>query len=105
VKADKTVINTDTSSTTGIVTLEDNHEYRFTKDLNTLVITIPEGDFIAGVVFSSGTTSTQVVCSGDVKWSGEAVDNNIFTPEADTVYNIVFWYDGININAVERGVV
>ncbi len=103
VKADKTVINTDRSSTTGIVTLEDNHEYRFTQNLNTLVITIPEGDFIAGVVFSSGTTSTQVVCDSDVKWSGDGVVDGVFTPDPETVYNLVFWYDGININAVSRG--
>ena len=64
---------------------------------------LSEGDFIAGIVFSSGITSTQVVCNNEVKWSGDEVIDGVFTPDPETVYNLVFWYDGININAVSRG--
>lgn len=103
-KADTTDITTDTTSTTVSLTLADNHEYRYTQDLSSLTLTMPSGDFIASVVFASGTTPTQMTYDSSIKWSGDDVTSNAFVPVASKTYNIVFWYDGININAVVRGV-
>ena len=101
-KADNTTISTDTTSTTVSLTLADNHEYRFTQDLASLTLTMPSGDFIASVVFSSGSTPTSMTYDSSIKWSGDDVTNNAFVPVASKTYNIVFWYDGININAISR---
>ena len=101
-KVDKTTISTDQSSTTATITLADNHEYRYTTDLTSLTLTMPSGDFIASVVFSSGSTPTSMTYDSSIKWSGDDVTNNAFVPVASKTYNIVFWYDGININAISR---
>ena len=103
-KQDKTDITTDTTSTTPSLTLADNHEYRYTQDLTSLTLTMPSGDFIASVVFSSGSTPTSMTYDSSIKWSGDDVTSNAFVPVASKIYNVVFWYDGININAVVRGV-
>jgi len=101
-KEDKTTITTDTSSTTPSLTLADNNEYRYTQDLTSLTLTMPSGDFIASVVFSSGSTPTSMTYDSSIKWSGDDVTSNAFVPVASKTYNIVFWYDGININAISR---
>ena len=101
---DKTTIATDTSSTTPSLTLSDNHEYRYTTDLTSLTLTMPSGDFIASVVFSSGSTPTSMTYDSSIKWSGDDVTSNAFVPQANTEYEIVFWYNGLSINAVVRGV-
>ena len=102
-KADDTVITTDTTSTTVSLTLADNHEYRYTQDLSSLTLTMPSGDFIASVVFASGSTPTSMTYDSNIKWSGDDVTNGQFVPSEKT-YNIVMWYDGLNINGVVRGV-
>jgi len=101
-KADTTTISTDTTSTTVSLTLADNHEYRYTQDLTSLTLTMPSGDFIASVVFSSGSTPTSMTYDSSIKWSGDDVTSNAFVPSASKTYNVVFWYDGININAISR---
>lgn len=102
-KADDTVISTDTTSTTVSLTLADNHEYRFTQELTALTLTMPSGDFISSIVFASGSTPTSMTYDSNIKWSGDDVTNGQFVPTEKT-YNIVMWYDGININGVVRGV-
>ncbi len=103
-KADDTIISTDTTSTTVSLTLADNHEYRYTQELTSLTLTMPSGDFIASVVFASGSTPTSMTYDSSIKWSGDDVTNGQFVPTEKT-YNIVMWYDGLNINGVVRGVV
>lgn len=103
-KADDTTISTDTTSTTVSLTLADNHEYRYTQDLTSLTLTMPNGDFIASVVFASGSTPTSMTYDSSIKWSGDDVTSNAFVPVASKTYNIVMWYDGINVNGVVRGV-
>ena len=103
-KADETTISTDTSSTTVSLTLADNNEYRYTTDLTSLTLTMPSGDFIASVVFSSGSTPTSMTYDSSIKWSGNDVTSNAFVPQANMEYEIVFWYNGLSINAVVRGV-
>ena len=99
----ETTISTDTTSTTVSLTLADNHEYRYTQDLTSLTLTMPSGDFISSIVFASGSTPTSMTYDSNIKWSGDDVTNGQFVPSEKT-YNIVMWYDGLNINGVVRGV-
>lgn len=106
-KADKPTITTDSSSTTVSVTLANNNEYRYTQNLTSLTITLPgtiADDFIAWVTFNSGSTATSAVYANTIKWSGDEVTSNVFVPAASKTYNICFFYDGINVNAIARGV-
>lgn len=102
-KQDNTTISTDTTSTTVSLTLADNHEYRYTQELTSLTLTMPSGDFISSIVFASGSTPTSMTYDSSIKWSGDDVTNGQFVPSEKT-YNIVMWYDGLNINGVVRGV-
>lgn len=102
-KEDKTDITTDTTSTTVSLTLADNHEYRYTQELTSLTLTMPSGNFISSIVFASGSTPTSMTYDSNIKWSGDDVTNGQFVPSEKT-YNIVLWYDGINVNGVVRGV-
>lgn len=105
--ANNTDITTDTSSTTASITLANNSEYRYTQELSSITLTLPQSpaaDYISGLVFGSGTTPTAMTYDSSIKWSGDDVTSNAFVPVASKTYNIVFWFDGININAVARGV-
>ena len=103
-KEDKTDITTDTTSTTVSLTLADNHEYRYTTDLTSLTLTMPSGDFISSVVFASGSTPTSMTYDSSIKWSGDDVTSNAFVPQASKEYDILFYYNGLNINGIVRGV-
>lgn len=105
-KQDKETITTNTSATTATLALTSNNEYRYTQNLTSLTITLPasiDNDFIAWVVFNSGSTATTFNAPNTIKFSGDDVASNTFTPVASKTYNIGFWYDGINTNAVVRG--
>lgn len=103
----ETAIITDTTSTTASLTLANDTEYRYTQELSSITLTLPQtpdNNFISGLVFESGTTPTAMTYDSSIKWSGDDVTSNAFVPVASKTYNIVFWFDGININAVARGV-
>ena len=110
-KATVTTITTDSTSTTPTQTLASNNEYRFTNAaITTLGITIPSGlatDFIASVVWRNpASTATLTVTNSSgltLKNSGDGVSTNVFTPVVSTTYNMIFFYDGVNINCVIRG--
>jgi hypothetical protein len=103
-KQDNTTITTDTSATTVSLTLADNNEYRYTQELSSLTLTMPSGDFISSIVFASGSTPTSMTYDSSIKWSGTDVTSNAFVPQANQEYEIVFWYNGLSVNAVVRGV-
>ena len=106
-KENRTTIITNSTDATATITLANNTEYRFTQDLSSLTLTLPQSidtTFIVGVVFSSGSTATAMTYDSSIKWSGDDVTSGSFVPQADKVYNIVMWYDGINVNGVVRGV-
>ena len=103
-KEDKTDITTDTTSTTVSLTLADNHEYRYTQDLTSLTLTMPSGDFISSIVFASGSTPTSMTYDSNIKWSGDDVTNGQFVPSADKDYDIMMYYNGLNVNGIVRGV-
>ena len=103
-KQDKTTITTDTTSTTVSLTLADNHEYRYTQELTSLTLTMPSGDFISSIVFASGTTPTSMTYDSSIKWSGDDVTGGQFVPTADKDYDIMLYYNGLNVNGIVRGV-
>ena len=61
-------------------------------------------DYISSVVFKSGTAATSISYPAGVKWSGNDIVNSQFVPALNTVYDIIFYYDGFYINGVVRGV-
>lgn len=91
---------------TSTIELSNNTEYR-ANELSSLEITLKEtieNDFISSVIFTSGETPTSFNYPADIKWSGDDVTSGIFVPIANKRYTIMFYYDGININGVSRGV-
>ena len=103
-KQDTTTITTNTTDTDITLTVADNHEYRYTQELDSIDLTMPNGNFIASIVFESGSTATLMTYDSGIKWSGDDVIMGFFVPTANKTYNIVLWYDGININGIARGV-
>ena len=106
-KADETDINTDTTSTTDTLDLLNNTEQRYTQELSSLTLTLPltiDDDFISSVVFASGSTATSMTYDSSIKWSGTDVTSNAFVPQASKEYDILFYYNGLSVNGVVRGV-
>lgn len=64
---------------------------------------IPD-DYISSLVFNSGNEPTTLSYPQTILFTGDDVTDNVFVPKANTTYNVMFWYDGINVNAVSRGV-
>ena len=64
---------------------------------------IPD-DYISSLVFNSGNTATTLSYPQTIVFTGDDCIDNVFVPKANTTYNVIFWYDGINVNAVSRGV-
>ncbi len=93
-------------------TLEHNCEYRrpetelfgSTAWLQMMLpINIPD-DYISSLVFNSGADARTISYPHEIIFTGDDVIDNVFVPAANTTYNVMFWYDGINVNAVSRGV-
>ena len=87
--------------------LEDNTVFRFTKEVSSLALALPNTInqlFQCELAFKSGTTATSLSYDESIKWSGDDIKDNVFVPVANKTYNILFWYDGFNMNAVVRGV-
>lgn len=93
-------------------TLEHNCEYRrpetelfgSTAWLQLMLpINIPD-DYISSLVFNSGADARTISYPHEIIFTGDDVIDNVFVPAANTTYNVMFWYDGINVNAVSRGV-
>lgn len=68
-----------------------------------LPMNIPS-DYISSLVFNSGNKPTTLSYPQTILFTGDDVLDNVFVPAANTTYNVMFWYDGINVNAVSRGV-
>lgn len=102
--------------------LESNMDYRLSRieGVVGLTLKLPDSmpdDFECSLVFRSGDdTATSITCPSFIKWSGEDVESvtttengaevtyNCLVPKANKTYNVIFWYDGFNVNAVSRGV-
>lgn len=95
------------AETTASITPESNTEYRYSNDMVSLTITMPDTvpqDYAVYVVFTSGETTTGVNYPDTMLWSGDDVIDGIFAPLPSRRYNIGIWYDGQAINAVSRSV-
>ena len=91
-------------------TLKHNYEQRSLKPLLdsswlqwSLPANIPE-DYISGFVFVCKSEPRTLSYPDRIIFTGDDVIDNVLVPVANKVYNVVFWYDGINVNAVSRGV-
>lgn len=96
-----------TTATSVSQQLANNSSYRYTQNLSSLTLSFPTmtDDYESEVVFKSGSTATTFSQgSTTIKWSGDDVSNNAFSPLANKTYNILFWYDSVNLNAIVRGV-
>ena len=99
-------ISKNTATTTGI-NLTNNTVHRFTNTMTNLTLALPstiDELFQCEVIFKSGTTATSLTYDENIKWSGDDLKDDVFVPFSEKTYNILFWYDGFNINAVVRGV-
>ena len=87
-------------------TLNNNTEYRNTIDMTSITLNLPstiDNNYCSWLVFPSGSTATSLSYPNTIIWSGDDVSNNAFVPVTDKTYNVCFWYDSINVNAVVRG--
>ena len=91
-------------------TLKHNYEQRSFNPLLdsswlqwSLPANIPE-DYISGFVFVCKSEPRTLSYPDSIIFTGDDVIDNVLVPVANKVYNVVFWYDGINVNAVSRGV-
>lgn len=104
-KSDKiTILSSD--ETVISLTPQNDTEYRYGV-LTSISFTLPtkiNNDYIVGVVFRSGDTATVMAYPDSIKWTGDEVTDNLFSPEANKTYNLILWFDGINVNVVARGV-
>ena len=102
-KQDKPIITSELSGT--IVTLAANTEYHHIKeDSSTLTFTLPttiEEDYQSYISFKSGATATTITIStfdGTLKFKGDDCANGIFTPAANTVYEVALKCIGMDSN-------
>lgn len=72
--------------------------------LQLLLLSNMPKDFISSLVFVSGNNPRTLSYPEAIIFTGDDVVDNVLVPTADKVYNVMFWYDGINVNAVSRGV-
>lgn len=102
-EAEKPVIHTGSEMAFALV---HNIEYRrnICTDLQLRLPTDIPSDYISSLVFNSGNTATTLSYPQTIIFTGDDCIDNVFVPRANTTYNVMFWYDGINVNAVSRGV-
>lgn len=103
-EADKPIIYTGTAIS---FVLGHNTEYRKNSICTDLQLRLPSNvpdDYISSLVFNSGNKATTLSYPQTILFTGDDVIDNVFVPAANTTYNVMFWYDGINVNAVSRGV-
>ncbi len=113
------VTNVKVMASNPVITIDTLTEYRVTEYAQSLTVKLPESiadDFECSVVFRSSSTATALTCPSSVKWSGDdvasittteneaSVTYNCLVPQVNKTYNVIFWYDGFNVNAVARGV-
>jgi len=115
-KADKTIIQTDTEATEYAFDFSDmyNKEMRL-QSASSISIKFADNeyanDYISGLSFNSGETPTgfDYADSGIINWVGtDCVKNgdlSIFQPSANTHYDIVFYFNGVQFIGLVNGFV
>lgn len=92
------------------LTLENNFEYRFKpaategaiSALELLLPTEINDNYISSLVFKSGDVATSLVYPESIVCSGDDVSDNTFVPVENSVYNVLFFYDGFNVNGLVK---
>ena len=92
---------------TDSITLADNTIYNGSTQTSLTIAlwSTPAVTSIAEVVFTSGTTATTLTYPNTIKWLGDDISANVFTPVASKRYTIIFYYDGVETVGVVKGVV
>ena len=115
-KADKTIIITDTETTEYIFEFSNtyNNEVRLS-EVSSISFTFGNSeykqDYISGLSFDSGATPTAIdyTDSGILNWVGTdcTMSNSlsIFQPSANTHYDIVFYFNGVQFIGLVNGFV
>lgn len=106
-KANKVTINTTSASP---INLADNTSFRLGA-ITTLTINNATSyplDFMCEVVFIAGASISIDYSALSLTWSGDDVENNVFIPQANKTYNILFFNnsnsDTASLQAIVRGV-
>lgn len=102
---EKMTINKNTSSTTLNTQLNDNTFLQCSNELTSLTLKFPttlEDTYKSKISFKTGTTALTFKCDDVVKWFGEDVSNNIFTPQISKYYYIEFYQNVDGLNAYVR---
>lgn len=93
-------------SATDSITLTDNTIYNGGNQ-TALTIALPSTDsvgFLCEVVFTSAGTATTMSYPNTIKWIGDEVSSNVFTPTTNKRYTIMIYYDGSEYVAIVKGV-
>ena len=88
------------------ITLEDNSIYNGGIQTS-ITIALPANysiGFLCEIDFSSGSTATTLTYPNTIKWLGDDIASNIFTPVANKRYTVIIYYDGIEYVGIVKGV-
>ena len=96
-------VTTDLTSTTKSLNLLKNEDVRLGTLTSLTLSLLPPGGFTSSISFTSGTTATMFSYPVSLKWIGTDCSTGSFIPVTNKRYNIIFWFDGVNINAVVGG--
>lgn len=92
---------------TDSITLTDGYIYNGGEQ-TALTIALPTSanvSFLVEIDFTSGSTPTTLTYPNTIKWSGDDVSNNVFTPVANKRYTMICYYNGVDFVFVTKGVV
>ena len=105
-ESDEVPTTTQVLSATDSITLADGVIYNGSTQTS-LTIAVPASatvGFLCEILFSSGSTPTTLP-PNSVKWTGDDVASNVFTPVANKRYTAFVWYDGSQFVGSVRGIV
>jgi len=88
------------------ITIADNTIYNGNEQ-TALTIVLPTTNtdgFLCEIDFSSGASPTTVNYPSSIKWLGDDIYNNVFTPVVNKRYTIMCYYNGAEYVATVRGV-
>ena len=92
--------------TTDSITLTDNTVYNG-GELTSLVIAVPDTvniAFICNIEFTSGATPTTLQYPDSLKWIGDDITDNVFTPTINKRYSVICYCNGVDYICVVKGV-
>ena len=98
---------TTNSRTSTSTTLQDNLSYQTSGNQTRITLKFPEErevGFRCWYVFKTGNTIPTFTCDYDIKWHGDAIQENVLTISANKYYTIEFWQDVNGLNAEVREV-